>query len=361
MQLKNNKFIFFALWAVFISFLFNFFGYEIDELDAAARLFVRSGKADIRIFDEMGIPVSFNAKSKEEFVSPFYVIHYGLIYSEATQGRNERVGVHWREDSSVKYWNVSPPSVKEQYFRSAADWVVKNLTELKGQKHLVYNFDWEYRNYPNGKLKAPWWSGLSDAYAIILLLRAYDVYGDQRYFAAASDLYRSVLTPVEAGGSLLKLNGLPWIEEYVDFRAKPESMSKVLNGMVYAYYGIDAFEKHPKGFGNSGKVLRDSIIKNFKTFSMGRWSLYDSIGNAANIKYHRIHVALLSDFVVEAEVDQDLELMLNNWQVGMNNPGLFWALYADWSYAKSQFLLSWLLLLLAGCYLINRVAFKKRS
>lgn len=359
MQKRNFKLALVAVWMIAVSGVFDFFGYEIDEFNSSVRLFLRSGKTDIRLFDEKGIPLSFSARSGEKFISPFYVIHYGLIYSEVTQGREERVGLHWREDSSVKYWNVNPSVVKEEYFRFAADWVVDNLVEFKGQKHLLYNFDWEYRNYPNGKLTAPWWSGLSDAYAIVLLLRAYDVYGEKKYFAAASDLYLSVLAPVTLGGSLLELNGLPWIEEYVDPNAAPGEMSKVLNGMVYAYYGINAFEKHSKGFGASGASLEKSIVKNFETFSLGRWSLYDSIGNAANIKYHRIHFGLLSDFVGEGR--GSLDELLEKWAIGVRHSGFFWILNSNWSYAKLHFLFSWIFVLLFGVAAINRMLARRAN
>ena len=358
MQNKHIGFLFVFAWVVFAAIIFDLFGYEINEFNSSLRVFLVSGKADVRSFDENGIPLSYNAKTKEKYISPFYVVHYGLIYSDEARTSGRRSGFHWKKDASVKFWNVSPSVVKEEYFKFAADWVVDNLVEFHGQKHLLYNFDWEYKNYPNGKLSAPWWSGLSDAYAIILLLRAHDVYGDEKYFVAATELYRSVLTPVSLGGSLVDLNGLPWIEEYVDFRVAPERMSKVLNGMIYAFYGVNAFENHPKGFGSSSNKLRESIVKNFETFSMGRWSLYDSIGNAANIKYHRIHVALLSDFLNESDVAlNDLHKM---WAIGSGHPGFFWLINADWSYAKLHFFLSWAFVTLLGAGVIFRLFFRRR-
>ena len=76
--------------------------------------------------------------------------------------------------------------------------MVKNARAgTSGLTHLLYDFDWPYAAYPDGKLKAPWWSGLTDAYATTLLLRAWDCFGDQRYLDTAKQLYSSAISPVE--------------------------------------------------------------------------------------------------------------------------------------------------------------------
>jgi hypothetical protein len=290
-------------------------------------------------------------------MSPFYVVHYGIIYSDTFNSHNERVGYHWRKDPSVELWNVRPSAAKGEFFKNAADWVVDKIETSGGQSHLIYDFNWAYRNYPGGGLVAPWWSGLTDGYAIILLLRAYDVYGDDKYIVAASKLYQSVLAPIKSGGSLSELNGLPWIEEYVAPRENPAEMSKVLNGMVYAYFGIRSFEEHPGGFGHSEMALNNSIRRNFKSFSMSYWSLYDSIGNGANIKYHRIHVALLAGF---AKNDSELVDLLRKWSAGAKFPGLFWVLNSGWSFSKVHFLALWFAVCFAGLIGLNKLAKRSR-
>jgi hypothetical protein len=338
------------VWVTLCIVAFDKFAYEIEEFNAGTRAFLRTGQTSIRIFDRDGLPVSVIAKTRETVISPFYVVHYGLLHSEAARVTAPQNGEHWRPDPSMAMWNVPPSQLSVDQFKTNADWVVTNVKQTHGKYHLVYNFEWSYRNYAGGKLQSPWWSGLTDGYALLLMLRAYDIYKDEKYLRTADVLYDAVVSPLSEGGSLIKLNGLPWVEEYVDPAAPASAMPRVLNGMIYAYKGIKAYELKRTPTRPIAESLRESILANTELFDIGYWSWYDQIENAANIKYHRIHVALLADpdFSVAS-----LETLRSRWGKGAQHPGFFWLLSPNLSIAKIHLIID--LALIASLLLILQI------
>ncbi|MBW8305224.1 MAG: D-glucuronyl C5-epimerase family protein, partial [Brevundimonas sp.] len=212
--------------AVIITGVFNVWAFEITEFNAVVRTAITHG-AKPTAFTAEGIPVQTNSHLSQKYTSPFYVVHYGLIYSEECRSRVPATGFHWLPDTTSSYW-PQPPRSSLDLFKHSAEWVLDNISyDRHGNAHLMYNFDWPYKNYPNGKLEAPWSSGLTDAHTITLLLRAYDCFGESAYSQAADELYKSVTTPVQKGGSLAYVDGHPWIEEYIDPRVQAISMSHV--------------------------------------------------------------------------------------------------------------------------------------
>lgn len=270
---------------------------EIDDFNAKARTFLVSGEFRLRQFDENGIPISYTARKPNGFQSPYYVVHYGLIYSEAADSMSTSVDALWFHDPSIASWDIPPPQmhINRENFLTAADWVVNNLSNYQGHAHLLYDFDWSYPGLQGGELSAPWWSGLTDGYAILLLLRAYDVTAEEKYAEAAAKLYESVLAKVEDGGSLLTLsNDTLWIEEYVVSGLPAELQPRVLNGMIYSYLGVRAFEaQFPASSRQFAPRLLDSIRLNLDEFDMGWWVAYDLLGNPTNLKYFEITLGQL--------------------------------------------------------------------
>lgn len=351
-----------CLWVACVSFIFARFGNEIDAVNARIRTFLVSGKSDIRTFSPDGIPYSHFNRPARTVISPFYVVHYGLIYSSLFQQHFQgRPG--WDNDLSIGVWDVQPDHIAPGSFKNCADWVVENVGILNGQSHLIYDFDWPYANYPNGLLTAPWWSGLTDAYAIILMLRAYDVYGELKYLDTATRLYHSVTMPLAQGGSRTDFDGVPWIEEYIDPSVEPKTMSRVLNGMIYATYAIEAFERYsstPQSERWSERFLR-SIIARINRYDNGGWSYYDAAGTGANIKYHRIHVALLSNLSGRFNV-QSLDELRTSWAKTSRWAGFYWVRSGGVSVAKMQFAITYgLILLCPGIALVVRHVGKRRS
>lgn len=342
MNKKIKIFLFFGglLWIVGTLFIFNKYAYNINEFNAKFRVLVTSGKLSHRNFDENGFAISTSPRIGD-FISPFYVVHYGLIYSEELKDKissDKLKQFHWREDPSLEYWNVPPVGDNinyEEYFYNMAEWLVDNIQYFSGGYHYVYDFDWPYKGYPDGGLKAGWWSGLTDGYAIVLLLRAHEYFEDERFFDTATLLYNSLLKDIQEGGSVNYIDGNIWIEEYIDPRFSGSDMSYVLNGMIYATYGIISYEnKNNKQLYSEGLI--QSITSSLSKFDLSGWSSYDLIGNSANIKYHNIHYSLLQDLRDrEYNIDHDV---LRSWEKGYNNPGLYFILKGPISMAYYHFL-----------------------
>lgn len=323
------------------SVIMNVYAQDISDLNARLRVLAMGGPAEIREFGPDGIPYSRTARMRERFISPFYVTHYGLIYSENCRSKADESAYHWLSDDSRQYWPLPPEISDIGRFKASADWIVDNIrTDESGNAHLFYDFDWPYPFYPDGKLKAPWWSGLTDAQAITLLLRATDCFGGEGYLNAATALYKSVLTPVSQGGSLTMLNGHPWIEEYVDPRTPEKDLSRVFNGMVYAYHGIRAYEEYMKSGGASSGLL-ESIHENFKNFDDGFWTKYDGNGSSTNIKYNTITYHILKDNRIYSHVFDDA---LARWKIGVSLPGFFYPIYGPLSYDKAHFIATFILI-----------------
>lgn len=348
--MKKKKYKFLWLFCFLITvYLFNIFAYEIESLNARVRNFIVTGNTSVRNFNFKGLPISSSPNVENEFVSPFYVVHYGLIYSKEFNKSLQSDAFHWKEDTSIKYWNIPPENIKKEYFKNCADWLVENVDMSFGYAHYIYDFNWKYKGYKDGKLEKPWWSGLTDAYAIVLLLRAYDVYNNEDYLKTARLLYESALKDIKSGGSLTFLNNKKWIEEYVDPKKNSSDLAFVLNGMIYSTFGIKAYEdffnKQPK----QSLELYKSIEYNIEMFDKGSsWSNYDLIGNAANMKYHKIHIALMHEMflLTKSPIFKEKE---TQWKKATNNIGYYWVMNSNKSMAKNMYIFELIMIII--CYL----------
>ncbi|TDB60640.1 D-glucuronyl C5-epimerase family protein [Photorhabdus khanii] len=348
------KIIPYIIIIIIVSYTFNQYAYELDEFNSNVRNLVMKGKFTQRDFNSNGFPLSHSPRIPEPFLSPFYVVHYGIIYSSLSLEK-DNTNILWRTDSSIPGWNVPPPKFNKEElianFKFSADWLLNNIKLFHGENHYLYNFDWPYKGYENNKLSAPWWSGLTDAYAIILLLRAYDYFGDDKYLLTAHLLYKSSLAPANQGGSLTILDNMPWIEEYVDPKASSDKLAFVLNGMIYSTYGIESFENYL----NIDKIKRmsenlyKSISSNIFKFDIkNEWSSYDLVGNPANMKYHRIHTLLLKDLIDRNQHFKNKEIinLYNNWNRSVSNIGYYYIKHGPISWAYYHFITMYLLSIL---------------
>lgn len=304
-----------SFWLIFFcSGLFVWFmlgTYEIQFSNAAAKLtnFAVGNGWNLRSYDDKGIPYSHLARLKKKVISPYYVVHSGLIYSQSVAVPSG-YGWLWKDDLSFRYWGEDPPAklITKNNFIHTADWIMGRIENDKfGNAHVFYHFSWPYKGTSGGYLIAPWYSGLTDAVAIKLLLQAYVVKNEKRYFDAASRLYDSVLKPIENGGALIYDEaGNPWVEEYIARNNKNNPF--VLNGMVYATFAIRDYERfitveHPMG----NKLIQTIKIR-LPEFDAGYWTRYDLIGTLAKPKYHFIHVALMKMLYQETNDPYFLEM-----------------------------------------------------
>jgi hypothetical protein len=294
--------------------VFSIWEYEIDQFNAKVRNFVVNKKFCLREFDEIGLPISYSARSRTTFISPFYVVHYGILYSNDLEHPKE-FHYLWENDSFLKSWNVPALSKYRTFesFISLCDWVTEHVSYKKNKAHLLYYFDWYYENLQGKVIKAPWWSGLTDGYALLLLSRAYVLTGKENYRATADALYESVSSNIKDGGSLLNLpDGHKWIIEYVDTAMESRYLPRVLNGMIIATFGVYAYEKTFLQEKMLSYDLMRAIKAHVADYDLGWWTAYDAIGNVSNIKYHRIHLALQED-MYQLTGDEYYKILREKW------------------------------------------------
>jgi hypothetical protein len=334
--------------------------------NAKIRNFLTHGKFVICKINNKGIPITYNPHVEKSFISPFYVVHYGIIYSEKINNVKvfkKEFPYLWFEDSSLRFWNTTPQEYKDEYFKNCADYIVENIKLFNGNYHILYEYNWPYKNMAYKVIKTPWWSGLTDGYAILLLLRAYVVYKNNSYLKTAKKLYLSVLTPIEKGGSLTYFNGYPWIEEYVNWRF-PKENPRVLNGMIYAYYGVKAYEI----FNNINQGWADklliSIFHNITYYDLNYWSYYDAVKTVANVKYHNINYSLLKDIYQKEYCNiqfnkfscNKIEELIKRWEVGVHFP-ILWLFYAGWSISKLHVIIEIFVIQLLLMFFLKRIKF----
>ncbi len=230
-------------------------------------------KADYRgMFDERGIPLLDYLGAIGPQYNPIAIAQYGLgnfnLYKKTGEnGRRER-------------------------FLRVADWLVANLeTNSEGVPVWNHHFDFEYRT----PLRAPWYSGLAQGQGISVLVRAHKETGDEKYFAAANQAFRSLQKPVESGGVIFTdEEGNRWIEEYI-----VDPPTHILNGFIWALWGVYDLAIHT-GSDGAWKVWAESLQTlrgNLHRYDTGYWSLYEHSGTRmkmlASPFYHRLHIVQL--------------------------------------------------------------------
>lgn len=123
-------------------------------------------------------------------------------------------------------------------------------------------------------LQPGWTSAMAQGQCISLFLRYYQITKEEKYFISAQKAFRFLEVPVAEGGvRAYDKEGNLWLEEY----PSPEQPSCVLNGFIYAMWGLyDLYrvtknEKVKEDIDNCVLTLKNTLSK----YDVGYWSLYD--------------------------------------------------------------------------------------
>lgn len=142
----------------------------------------------------------------------------------------------------------------------------------------------------HGITQAPYISGLTQAYATSMFLRAYQYTNDKKYLTAAQDTYRWIVAPVSQGGTMTTTIGT-WFEQLPTQVPGGES-SHILNGHMSALFGIYDYYR-VTGDANA-KAMFDAgvaaIKANMSWYEVGYWSVYSHLNREDMItaKYMQI-------------------------------------------------------------------------
>jgi len=179
----------------------------------------------------------------------------------------------------------------KEIFLTQANWLVDHAEPGAGD-----SFVWYYRfDLPLYKIKAPWISGMAQGQAISVLLRANQLTGEESYLKIAKSAWKSFHLLVEQGGVISNFpDGNPVVEEY----PSPEFLTGVLNGFIFAIFGVYDFAHYFENENARQFFLKliDSLKYNLHRYDCGYWSYYDlkSPLRLTSKAYHRIHIKQLN-------------------------------------------------------------------
>ena len=141
-------------------------------------------------------------------------------------------------------------------------------------------------------LRTPWTSALASGNSISALLRAWELFGDERYRSAAEAAYDGLHRPRTTGRLCEEVGEELWYEEYP---ATPPM--RVLNGHVYCLLGVVDYARVFRDPEAETRWRRASstVLAHLGDFDLGYWSAYDlRWREPATIHYQKnIHIPQL--------------------------------------------------------------------
>jgi len=221
------------------------------------------------VFDEQGVP-SVNYKPINNVKiglqrNPVIVSQQTITYYEQFKKNNDH-------------------QIKEKLL-NCANWLVTNSVLVKNYSLLYYNFPW-----PGYNLEKPWVSAMAQGQAIQALINAHKILEDEKYLETAKQLLNSFHVETTDGGITYKDNSDRWW--YEEYASKKGKKPRVLNGMIFALFGIYdyyCYQKDPDAeflFQQGIRALKNDLPR--YNFRKG-YSYYDLLQNPAR-KYHKIHI-----------------------------------------------------------------------
>ncbi|MDZ7263578.1 MAG: D-glucuronyl C5-epimerase family protein [candidate division KSB1 bacterium] len=188
-----------------------------------------------------------------------------------------------------RYCRTQAPESR-QLFLKLADWLVDQAMPTSyGSLTWFYQVAMDFY-----RITPIWISGMAQAQAISLLLRAHQQTGDTKYLQTAQKAWPVLQLPVQQTGVLNRFpDERPIIEEY----PSPFFLTGVLNGFIFAIFGV-----HDYALYTETATARDffdelifSLQQNLWRYDSGFWSYYDLKPplRLASRCYHRLHIRQL--------------------------------------------------------------------
>jgi len=216
-----------------------------------------------------------------------------------------------------RYISVKDDSCEAIFFKQV-NFLRKTIKHKKNEMGI-----WEYRfDLPSWNQKSPWISALAQGFGLSAFSRAYLMTSDAIWLELMENVLNSFKYQIQNGGVChTDKTGNKWFEEYPS-----EPPSHVLNGFIYALFGLLDFHK-VAGNVDALRLFKDGIStlkQNITRYDTGYWSLYslDSSdgGIISDVHYHRdIHVPQIKA-LYELTNEEIFKTVHARWQNYTDNP-----------------------------------------
>ncbi len=219
--------------------------------------------------DEVGIPMIDYANLGRQY-NPWFVGHLALgCYTR------------WRGERDPK---------QLARFRRLADWLVATGVLCDVGMKWLYHFDWF-------GAPSPWYSGLSQAHGISVLIRAAYVFKEDSYAQAAQQATDLMIAPLGVGGAAyMHPDGTISLEE-----SPVTPPTSVLNGHLFSVFALREagrfFEE--RRYDDVFDSACAFVAARIDSYDLGYWSRYSfhripfGFPDIASIHYHQVHIAQL--------------------------------------------------------------------
>ena len=186
-----------------------------------------------------------------------------------------------------------------RFVSKASAWLRRLEKQTDSFSYWEYDFPWPA--YPN--LRPPWKSALTEAFGALTLLELGDRKNAMRHI-------RSLLVDYQRGGVSLIDHDSLWFLEYAC-----QDPPLVLNGMLHCLLILEeiATRFDQKEFKVAFELAYHTMKRDLRRFDSGFYTLYDTYGNPADMKYHKLHIELLK-LLEERRADPELRQWILRWE-----------------------------------------------
>lgn len=162
-----------------------------------------------------------------------------------------------------------------EHFKRCVEWTIQNQLDTGAWD----NFSYYYPTHPYG--------AMAQGEGASLLIRAYTIYGDEKYLIAAKKAIDFMLIDANVGGCTEYKDDNVILLEYPHRKA-------VLNGWIFAWWGLYDYVLVTNDKSEYRTVLEKSLasmIALLPAFKNANWSIYDLEKRIASPFYHNLHIA----------------------------------------------------------------------
>ena len=237
-----------------------------------------SGHSQRYHFDKDGIPIIpsyIDVQDQKMVYYPISIGQYGLaIWQTSLDTR--------KESDKIRFLKI-------------ANWFSDNrIDDNKLGSYWLTNVD-----KPAYHMEAPWKSAFSQARAINILLRAFQLTRNSEYHEIAERALKPFQYSIKEGGVTSFLNEGWFYEEY----PSPHTAVLVLNGMIFSMFGIYDYMRVFPDHTLAAQLFRQgtaTLLNILPRYDMGFWSKYSLCDadfhpaiDPSTIGYHHLHILQL--------------------------------------------------------------------